>query len=397
MRKLKILQLTNRLPYPLNDGGNIATYNVTKYLHRFGHEVTLASLNTKKHFHDPSPLSQIADIHTTNIDTTITVSGVIKSFFKKNPYSVGRFYSRDFENQLVHLLRKNQYDIIQVEGIYLSIYLDILRKHSNAKIVLRSHNVEYQIWERVAKNEQNPLKRIFLNDLYRKIRNFELTNLHKFDGIIAITENDEEFYRKSGYISNLVTINAGVDLDLYQPAPSQPKKGTICFLGSLEWQPNLQGLMWFLNNVWPELMEKDPALQFHVAGKNPPEHLKNLKIPGVTFHGMVPSAIDFVNNYQIVVVPLLSGGGMRLKIVEAMALGKCIVSTSIGAEGIDVQNGHNIILVNTPEDFISQILYLLENEQVLEKISQNACRHAKIKYNWEILVKNFESFYYQLI
>ncbi|HEY8402570.1 MAG TPA: glycosyltransferase family 4 protein [Cytophagaceae bacterium] len=397
MRKLKILQLTNRLPYPLNDGGNIATYNVTKYLNKFGHQVTLVSLNTKKHFHDPSPLGQIATIHTTNIDTTITLTGIIKSFFKKTPYSVERFYSEDFKKQLIDILQKNEFDIVQVEGIYLAIYLKVIRQHSNAKVVLRSHNIEHQIWERVAKNEANPLKKIFLKDLYKKIKLFELKHLRKFDGIIAITENDEEFYRKAGFRHKLVTINAGVDLDLYQPSTTTPMKGSICFLGSLEWKPNLQGLMWFLEKVWPHLLEKKPELQFHVAGKNPPPFLNNLKIPGVTFHGMVPSAIDFVNKYQIVVVPLLSGGGMRLKIVEAMALGKCIVSTSIGAEGIDVQNGHNIILVNTPEDFISQILYLLENEQVLDKISQNACNHARIKYNWELLVKNFEAFYYELL
>ncbi len=395
--KLTILQITNRIPYPLNDGGNIASYNVTKYLNRFGHQVILASLNTTKHFQDPSVLSTIATVYTKDIDTTLSPFGMLKGLFSKLPYNIERFVSADFNSLLEKIITEQKPDIIHLEGIYLVIYADTIKKYSSAPLVLRSHNIENEIWERTAQNEKNPLKKWYLKNLSSKIKKFELENMHRFDGIMAITDRDADFYKKNNYKGKLTTISAGVDLELYQPKQITSVKPSICFLGSMEWMPNIQGVEWYLDKIWPLLKKTHPELTLHIAGKNMSAEMKSRVIEGVTFYGTIPDASAFLNQHTFMIVPLLSGGGMRLKIVEAMALGRCIISTSIGAEGIDIKDTIDIIIANTPEEFIAKTNTLLSGTINIDTISNNARKIVQEKYSWEKLVRKIENFYFELI
>jgi glycosyltransferase involved in cell wall biosynthesis len=394
---LTILQITNRIPYPLNDGGNIATYNVTKYLNRFGHRVILASLNTKKHDQDPSVLSSIAKVYTTNIDTTLRPLGLIKGLFTKIPYNIKRFISPEFKILLEKIITENNPQIIHLEGIYLSIYADTIKKISSSPLVLRSHNVEYEIWERNARNEKNLLKKWYLKNLSHKIQKFEQLNLHKFEGILSITERDGEFYKRNNFAGKLKTIPAGVDLELYSAENISNEKISLCFLGSMEWMPNVQGIEWFLQEVWPTLRNKSSELTLHIAGKNMSEEMKNRKVDGVFFYGMVPDAAAFLKQHPIMIVPLLSGGGMRLKIVEAMVLGRCVLSTPIGAEGIEAKENSEIILASNPKEFIDKIEMVINGKINTKIIGENAQKLAREKYSWEKLVKEIEKFYFELI
>ncbi len=394
---LKILQITNRLPYPLNDGGNIATYHVTKYLSRFGHQVILASLNTQKHYQDPARLAPLATVYTTDIDTSLSILGLGKSLFTRMPYNVSRFRSTEFSFLLEKILTEEKPDIIHLEGIYLAIYLDTLRKHTSAPVVLRSHNIEYEIWERTAENEKNILKKLYLRHLSRKIKAFEQEKLLLFDGIIAITQRDQDFYRQNHYKGPLVTIPAGVDLEKLLPVSTGHASLSMCFLGSMEWMPNLQGIEWYLEKIWPVLHQKHPSLTLHIAGKNMPEEMKARKISGVTFHGMVQDASAFLAQHKIMIVPLLSGGGMRLKIVEAMAHGQCVISTSVGAEGIEATDEQELLLANSPEEFIARTASLVTGNIQAEKIGFNARKLVEEKYSWEKLVREIENFYLELI
>jgi polysaccharide biosynthesis protein PslH len=395
--KLVILQITNRLPYPLNDGGNIATYHVTKYLHRFGHKVILASLNTRKHYQDPSTLADIATVYTTDLDTTLTPLGLLKGLFSKTPYNIDRFISSEFSAQLAEIVTKEKPDIIHLEGIYLAVYLEALRKKTSVPMVLRSHNVEYEIWKRTAENEKNIFKKIYLEQLSRKIEAFEKEKMHLFDGIMAITGRDRQFYQKNNYKGAIQTIPAGVDLEAIHPSEINNTGISLCFLGSMEWMPNVQGIEWYLEKIWPALYQKYPALTLHIAGKSMSEEMKIRKIQGVQFHGMVPDAAAFLNQHAIMIVPLLSGGGMRLKIVEAMAHGRCVLSTSIGAEGIEAKDSEEIVIADTPAEFISRTEELITGKLSAQTIGYNAQKLVQEKYSWEKLVRGIEKFYLELI
>ncbi|RYD70195.1 MAG: glycosyltransferase, partial [Sphingobacteriales bacterium] len=243
---MNILQITSRIPFPLNDGGNIATYFVTDYLKKLGHKVTLAALNTKKHHQKPEVLSDIAQVFATDIDTTVTIPGLIKGFFGELPYIVSRFWSTEFEQQLAHILQQKTFDIIQLEGVYMAIYLPVLRKFSKAKIVLRAHNVEHQIWQRLSENEPALHKRLYMRYLANKVRRFEEEYACKFDGIIAITETDAAWFKKQCATTQITSISAGVHLAKPEQISLEKLKPTVAILGSLEWAPNVQGLEWFL-------------------------------------------------------------------------------------------------------------------------------------------------------
>lgn len=393
---MKILQITNRIPYPLNDGGNIATYNVTKYLSCNGHKVVLAALNTSKHFQDPSVLGNIAEVHTSYLYNHLSSKDLISGIFQRMPFNIARFYSPDFVSLLEGLLKKESFDIIQLEGIYMALYVPFIRKISNAPLLLRSHNIEHEIWRRYAENEKNPVKKIYLSVLSKKIKNYELEQMHLFDGIVAITERDRSYYKEQGYKGRLVTINAGVDTEKFRPSAHVAEPDSVSFLGSLEWVPNVQGLQWLLEEVWPLVLKQVPTADFHIAGKNPPEWLKNLNKKNVVFHGMVPDAVDFLNRYEIVVVPLFSGGGMRLKMIEAMALGKPVISTLVGAEGIDVVNGkHAVVAQGDKNIFAAALVELLKDREKKEEIGRNALMLVQEKYNWQTIIRKFESFYSQ--
>ncbi len=387
------MQVTNRIPWPLNDGGNLATYYVTKYLGDLGHQMILASLNTQKHHQDPALIEDIAKVYACEIDTSIRPVALFKALFSKLPYNIKRFVSPEFSDLLQEIIIENQPDIIQLEGSYQAIFIPAIRKVSKSPLILRSHNVEWRIWKRLAENQRNPFKRFYLNHLCQKIERFEIETLPLFDGIVAITEKDEQWYRDQGYEKVLRTINAGVNFSEIPPYKTNRFLNRIGFIGSLEWKPNIEGLKWFIENVWSRVNEDFPDAELHIAGKNPPDWMSDWKVPAMKFHGMVPDSNAFLDNVHIFIVPLLSGSGMRLKVVEAMARGKCVVSTLVGAEGIHVENGKDILLESDPDRMAELLIEMLRNPERSTEIAENGRKTARSKYDWRNLIRKFEEVY----
>jgi polysaccharide biosynthesis protein PslH len=397
LKPLHILQITNRIPWPLNDGGNIATYNVTRYLHRRGHRVELASLNTLKHFQEPQVVQEVDRLHSVCIDTSPSFLGVFKGLFTRMPYNVSRFWSEPFAELLGRILRQHAFDIVQLEGSYLSLYTDTIRKASLARLILRSHNVEHLIWHRIAENEGSALRRLYLRGLSKKIQAWELAHLNDYDAIIPIAHQDEALYRAQGFRKPMRTIHGGVDLSAFAPELPLSFNLNVGFLGSLEWLPNVQGLIWFLEHVWARLREIIPGLALHVAGKNPPKHLQDLSVEGMVFHGMVADAARFMEGCHFFIVPLRSGGGMRIKVIEAMAMGRSVVSTRIGAEGILLSEGEEITLADTAEEWVHAFASLADIPEVSLGIARKAMDAARSRFGLEAMGRSFEEFYREVL
>lgn len=395
LKQLHILQVTNRLPWPLNDGGNLATHAIAKHLSALGHRVTLASLNTRKHRQDPSALSNVAEVHAVDIDTRIRPLPLALGLFQSTPYNIARFRSPAFEDLLSRLVREQRPDIVQLEGSYQALFLPAIRRGGDVPVLLRSHNVEWRIWQRVFQYERNPLKRLYLRNMYRKIRAFEQDTLHGFDGVVAITEEDEAWYKAQGFAGPITTVNAGADLSRYAPGGDWAPAFKVGFIGSMEWEPNVQGLLWFLDKVWPAVLAACPEAEFHIAGKHPPEWMDRWnELPGVRFHGMVEDAVDFLRGIRLFVVPLLSGSGMRLKIVEALAMQKCVVSTRVGAEGIRVVDGRDLLLRDQPAEFSGALISLLREPARGEALALAGRQSIQECYDWRILINRFVEFYH---
>lgn len=395
---MKILQLCKKFPFPLKDGESIAVTYLGRALHEMGCEVSLLAMNTTKHYYDlkqlPKSFNHYQHIWTTPVDNRIKVWDAFCNLFSSASYNITRFVSEDYKAQLINILQNHTFDVIQLETLYLTPYIDTIRQYSDAKIVMRSHNVEFEIWERLTINEKNPIKKRYLGYLTEKLYNFEVAQLQKIDALMAITARDLEQYQRLGFHGEGRIIPIGLDLNRYKTELSsfdRPLK--LSFIGSLDWAPNIEGLRWFLAEVWPLIHATYPNLEFHIAGRNTPEDLKKTKINKVFIHGEVPDAQEFIAKYSLMLVPLLSGGGMRAKILEGMAMGKVILSTSIGLEGIDVVNGQQAYIANQPEEFRAAIQYCHAQNGELKQMGQQARQLIDDGYDNIKIATNVMHFY----
>lgn len=395
---MKVLQLCFRVPYPPHDGGAIAMYDIMYGLSKKGHEVHALAVNTPKHFQKDDVLKDIAKVKTVFIDTTISAVDAFLNLFKSIPYNLERFVSKDFEKALIELLQQNDYDIIHVEGTFVAYYIDVIRKYSKAPVVLRAHNVEYLIWQRLAKNEQNPLKKIYLTMLSGKLKKFEKKYFSKYDVIAGITKEDNQRLEELGVKTAKEFIPAGVELSRFTIDPHiKAKSHTLFIISSLNWLPNLEGLEWFIKNVWPEAKKKNPLLELHIAGKDTPGSVQQLAGNGIFVHGYVADASIFMQHYDLMLVPLLSGGGMRLKIIEGMALGKCILTSSIGAEGIACESNKDILKFDLPEEWIDSIEKYFSYREQYASIGHNAHQVIMEQYDNDKVVDRLVNLYKRLL
>jgi glycosyltransferase involved in cell wall biosynthesis len=213
----------------------------------------------------------------------------------------------------------------------------------------------------------------YLKNLSRRIRRLETRLLNTYDVLVPITSRDEGILNELGNVKPSHVSQTGIDSSVLIPNARHLEYPSIFHIGSLEWAPNQEGLVWFIDNCWTSIHNKYPELKFYVAGRNAPEWLiKKLEQPNVVFAGEVEDAYEFMNSKAVMVVPLFSGSGMRIKIIEGMALGKTIVSTPIGAEGIDVTDGKHLKIAKTSTEFITAISELAGDREKFMEIGRNA-------------------------
>jgi glycosyltransferase involved in cell wall biosynthesis len=407
---MHILQVSPRVPFPLHDGGAIGIYNITKGLLAAGHRVTMLAINTPKHHQPASVLAHLGPdfrLVTVDVDTRLRPLKALRNFlYSKEPYNVERFNSQAVVNGLSQLLAAEQFDVVQFEGTFVAPYLAFVRwklRHvatTPPPLVLRAHNIEYIIWQRLASGERNPLKRWYLEHLAKRMQQFERRELPQFDAIAAITPEDMARLRTLNCQHPIALVPAAVELASFQPDPAvRPRPRTVFMIGSLNWLPNLEGLDWLLREVWPALHAELPALELHVAGVAPPGHLTSRPKgqDNVFIHGFVESAAAFMRQHDLMLVPLLSGGGMRVKIIEGLALGKAILSTGIGAEGIAVRDGHDIVLRDAAAAWQQALRDYYHGRLPVASLGAAAAATAAEVYDNRRVTQRFEALYKEVM
>ncbi|MBT3301686.1 MAG: glycosyltransferase [Bacteroidetes bacterium] len=382
------------MPYPLKDGGAIAMYNLSKGLADTGVNLTLLVPITNKHDIDlnnlPESIQKLGEFHSQRINSDITLIGAFFNFFTNKPYYLTRYSDTAFKFKLKNLLKRNSYDIIIIESLKVSMYLPLIKQCSNALVVLRSHNVEHLIWQRLAR-QTSGLKKLFLNVMVKRLKKFEIGTLNSFDAIAPITDMDGDFFRDNGCKIPLITTPSGIDFELFKADPQKTKPQTFFHLGALDWLPNQEALEWFLMDIWPLIYAEFPTLTFQVAGRNMPKSFLDSKHPGVKIIGEVDDAHAFIKENEVMIVPLISGSGMRIKVIEGMALGKCIISTQVGAEGIAYEDGKNILIADSPQAFLEKTRLLQADKSLAAKIGAEAIKLVQTKYNNKEIIENFLS------
>ncbi len=365
---MNILILTNKLPYPPRDGGSIATLNMLTGLWLAGNDVTCLALNTRKHAFPvdriPNELSSAIRFFGIDCDSSIKPLRLITNLlFSNAPYVAERFNVSEYREKLSEILDQKSFDLIQLEGPYLGHYLKEVRKLGQSSVSLRTHNVEHLIWKRKASNEKSFLKRWYFRNMASRLETYELKVLQQADFLIPISPQDEAFFTGFGFKGPVLTIPTGLSLKDYPMSPL-PGDSTIFFIGALDWLPNQEGLTWFLENVFKDLVMEIPQVRFHIAGRNAPAFfIKKLNHKNITYHGEVADAKVFMQSYRVMVAPLLTGSGIRIKILEGMALGRPVVTTLVGIEGIPAKDQREVLVADDPGTFRAHLSGLLTNEE----------------------------------
>jgi glycosyltransferase involved in cell wall biosynthesis len=387
----KILIITNRVPYPLKDGGNIAMHAMIDGYYRAGWQVHLLSMNTTRHKVKTDALgkifSHLAGFSWVNVDTEVKASGALKNFlFSREPEHVQRFYDEEFRQKLISVLKEFEPEVVQVESVYMSSYMPDVHKHSSSVCVLRMHNVEYQIWQGMSGKAKNPIKKFYFDNLAERVRNYERKSWKEYDLLLAITEKDAQLVHRLEEVSNVVVAPFSIETDNIKPTDKEEQWHGF-HIGAMDWLPNREGIRWFLHKVWPRVHRAVPGFRFYFAGRNMSTEFEESNLTGVVCAGEVEDADAFVADKKILIVPLLSGGGIRVKILEAMARGKIVISTSKGIKGIEARPEEHYLRAGSPEAFAKWIKWCIENKEDAQKIANNARALVMQKYDRKKVMK----------
>jgi glycosyltransferase involved in cell wall biosynthesis len=392
---MRILQFCNKSPYPPKEGGPIAMNALTEILIKQGHSVKILAINTPKYSVCIDTIDKLyckqTGIELVCVDTRFRILGALKSLLKNTPYHVDRFKSKKLQQKLKELLLKEKFDIVILETVYLAIYVDIIRKYSSSGIILRAHNVEHSIWKQIAKNVHGTLKKHYLSVLAKQLEEFEKRVIPLFDAILSISPTDSHWFRNQNDIP-IVTIPFGVDIDETLQNISPFRCNNLFSIASMDWYPNLEGIEWFLNNVWEKIHCLYPDLIFRIAGRNMPDTLNHTRLHNINIVGEVEDAKLFMHENGVLVVPLWSGSGIRIKIIEAMSIGKVVITTSIGLEGIMAKDKEHVLIANTPQEFIEAVKFCRENPYLCEQIGKNAQQLIKRNHNNTLISLELKSF-----
>lgn len=378
---MRILQICPRVPWPPHDGGRVAMLQLTRGLITVGATVDVAALNQRKFFVDPRQAGAAlapARLHTVDIDT----SRYARALLRRAPLLVARFYSPEFERLLQRLAP--EYDVIQLEGQFLLPYVPALRAVTRAPVVLRAQNVEFRIWERL----QAKL-------LAWSLRRWEIAHLNDCDALLPIAEEDARDFRALGATKPLLVVPCGVE-----PAPASERQTDphrCYFIGSMQYRPNQGAVRWLAEEVWPRVTARAPQARLTIAGSAFPAPLRaQLTARGIEVAADVPDLAAFAAPFRTMLAPLFSGSGMRIKVLEAMAQGKAVIATPLGAGGIDVTPGENILLADDPDAFAEHVIRCMENDALAQRIGAAARTLATTRYDSNAIARRLFTFYEEL-
>lgn len=386
---MKVFHFSNKPPFPSKDGGCIAISDILDALISASDlEVFHFTLATQKHPFNreayPDHWNGKIEIEAAYINTKPDVFNALKSLIMKTSYNVERFYNKAAEKKIKSILDQNQFDTAILESIYLLPYLHLF-KNKGLKVIVRTHNAEHQIWESMAKNSTSILKKWYFNQLTKQLKAYEESECAKVDGIISITEEDADFFKKA--VPHVSTISLPTSFEVSE-TPQDYSLNDFYFLGAMDWSPNNEGIQWFLKEVIPNGFNGEN--KFYLAGRR----LKKdqFQHPDVKNIGEVKDAKDFICRHGICIIPLHSGSGIKIKLLENMSLGKPIITTSEGIRGVNVTHMKEVLIANTPEEFKKQMDLLQSDIELRKELGKNAKAFIQENFNEKVLTKRLIEF-----
>ena len=377
---------------PVDTGGKIRSYNILRHLAR-NHEVTLLSYyggqrDSAYEAEIQRELPGAQTIYTAALDGSVFAQSLhyLGRLFHSAPFAVSKFTHADVQRSLASWLGADKFDVAVCDFLSASSnFPDTL----STPTVLFQHNVESALWRRMAATESNPVKRLAYQMESRKMSRYERSALGKFHHVIAVSEHDRQQMLDMDPACAISVVPTGVDTQKYSVAPpASANPPRIVFTGSMDWEPNIDAVAYFSQEVFPTIRAEFPSALFQIVGRSPHVQVRQLASDSVQVTGTVPSVAEYLRDATLVVVPLRIGGGTRLKIFEAMAMGKAVISTSIGAEGLDVQSGRDLILADDAAALAHAINLLLRDPELRRQYELAAAKLAA-RYDWSNIVQRF--------
>ena len=294
---MRILQICNKPPFPAVDGGAIAMNNVTQGLINKGCSVHVLTITTPKHNIniDELPKSYVekTNFQSVYIDTSIKLKDAFLNLFSNRSYNIDRFISVNFSNKLSETLKKNEFDIIIIESLFATPYINTIKELSKGKIVLRAHNVEHRIWERISVNTKNLLKKKYIDLLAKRLKSYEISIFKQLDAICAMTEVDVESFKQLGFKKKISSVPTGYILDDAKVPHQEVDELSVFHLASMDWLPNTEGVDWVIKNVWTKVNSTVAESKLYLAGREMPQRYYDLNIKSIETVGPVKSAKEF--------------------------------------------------------------------------------------------------------
>jgi len=394
---MNILILGNRFPWPLHDGGAIATYQMMKAMAFEGHVISYFSYNTEKHYLDEKTLLErfsFCKYYPVFLDANVTALGAIKNLFSGRSYHLSRYECDSANDQLAKLLKENEYDIVHIEGLYSAGFINTVRKYFKGPVIYRSHNIEHQIWERLSAETENVFKKWYLKLQANRLKKEEELFWGKVDAIMPIAPDDQAQISLKIKMPQFLYL-PGIQIGMIEEVQLQPNQ--LFHIGSMEWMANVQGVEWFLQKVWPLVKSEIPEMEFHLAGKGLDPNDPRIFQSGVYNHGEVENAKQFMMNHGLCIVPVVAGSGIRMKLIEAMSLGIPCVSTAVGVQGIVAQNHVHIEIARNANEMASAIVRLCRNWRETVKMGQKAQKLMLEHHNLQKNTQELLAFFANLI
>lgn len=389
---MKILWVKAGKLLPLDTGGKIRSYSILRHLAAH-HEVTLLSYygGRRDEVYEKELTNHLPGavvVYTGAPDTTALERGghYLLHIVFRAPYAVTKFTARRVRLMLREWLSDRRFDVAVCDFLSASLNFP---KSTLTPTVLFQHNVESVLWRRQADWELNPLKGLAFKLEAFKMARYERATLARFQHVIAVSEHDRDHMKAMVPQSRISVVPTGVDLDQYRGFKGTgPKKHLVMFIGSMDWEANIDAVDFFCRDIWPQIRVRVPDAQFRIVGRNPHPRVQSLASDSIEVTGTVPSVVEHLGEAAVVVVPLRIGGGTRLKIYQAMAMGNAVVSTSIGAEGLDVRHGCEIFLADEATKFADAVVTFLLNEGLRRCYGKLAAEHAG-QYDWSVIAERF--------
>lgn len=385
---MNVLLVDEEIPWPLNTGKKIRTYNLLQRLQKqhtviylcYGESnVVLPGCPNVTIIVLPSPVLEQKGLR-------FYWSLFVNLFYSK-PYIVERHYSRVMAERVLALIASNQFDLVHCEWTpYTENISNIFGKLPS---VLSAHNVEAQIWERYYQAESNLLKKIYIYFQWQKLVRYETNAAQKYSLVTTVSEPDKDVFVDQYGCKRVMVVPNGVDERYFTPVKADIMPGSMVFTGSMDWRPNQDGVKYFVEEIFPLIKRQIPVATFTVVGRKPPQWLKDLahRVEGLTVTGTVDDVRPYIASSALYVVPLRVGGGSRLKILEAMSMAKVVLSTTIGAEGLDVKEGSNVLLRDTPQDFADTACQVLMNWDKYLDYSTAGRALILESYTWDAIAR----------